>query len=130
MEDTNRRQDCIKVVWEVLPDEDKHVFREFGQEDIDPAPFYSDRLLTSDNFPVLPHPVLDKANDCLDRVWNQTTIEIRAEVVTGDPTDIQEIKKAFDLNDNHKGYTCPFNLNICQEGWCQGCSIYLNGPAS
>jgi|WetSurMetagenome_2_1015567.scaffolds.fasta_scaffold187761_1 hypothetical protein len=126
VEETNWSKDDVKVVWEILPDEDKHVFREITLEDIDPSFLCPGYPIDSDNFPTLPHPVLDMATDCLDRVWTKSIIEIRTESPEADSEKDQEEIKIFDINENHKGLVCPFNLAMCQEGWCQGCIIYRN----
>lgn len=44
--------------------------------------------------------------------------------------DIQE--RVFDVHENNKGLPCPFAVTVngrhglCQEGWCEGCQIYLD----
>lgn len=124
MEETNRSQDSIKVIWEILPVDGEHIFREIGQDDIDPTLFDAGQLVNNDNFPIIPYPVFDQSGDCLDRVWTQTTIKIN--IIEPDSINDHENIMGFDIYENHKGFLCPFSMNICQEGRCQGCYVYLN----
>jgi hypothetical protein len=76
VENTNLPKGSIRVVWEILPGDSEHVFREIELEDFDPSLFSPDVLLDTSDFPVVPHPLLNPADDCLDRVWTQTVIKI------------------------------------------------------
>jgi hypothetical protein len=76
VEDTNLPEDSIRVIWEILPGDSEYVFREFTQEDIDPDLFSPGHLIDTDQFPIIPHPLLNPVDDCLDRVWTQTIIKI------------------------------------------------------
>jgi len=76
MEDTNRPEGCVRVVWEILPGDSEHVFREFDELDLDPGLFSPDFIISNQNFPVIKHFLLDPVADCLDRLWTQTAIKI------------------------------------------------------
>lgn len=76
MEDTNRSQGAIKVIWEILPGDSEYIFKEFNQDDLDPDLFTSGSIFKNDYFPTIPHPLLKPTSDCLDRVWTQTVIKI------------------------------------------------------
>lgn len=36
------------------------------------------------------------------------------------------VKRIFNIADNNKGLRCPFKPILCQEGYCEGCQIYLD----
>jgi hypothetical protein len=77
VEDTNRPTASVREVWEILPGENEHIyFREICQEDLDPSLFSPEITDQTGNFPIIPHPLLNPAEDCLDRVWTQTIIRI------------------------------------------------------
>lgn len=76
MEDTNLPKGCVKVVWEILPGEGQHVFREMTPEDIDPGLLQAGLPIDTANFPMIPHPLLNPEQDCPDRVWEDSIIKI------------------------------------------------------
>lgn len=76
VEDTNLPEAMVRVVWEILPGNDQHFFREISIEDIDPNFFSSDSPVDSSNFPCLPHPLLNPAENCIDQIWTQSVIKI------------------------------------------------------
>ncbi len=73
--DTNRSEGNIRVIWEIVPGDSEVVFREFGQDDFDPS-LFAPNLIDAENFPTIPHPLLNPQGECLDRVWNQSVIKI------------------------------------------------------
>ncbi len=77
MEDTNLPEGSVRVVWEILPGDSGHIFREITPEDIDPSFFYHGPLIDIHDFPLIPHPLLNPADDYFDRVWTQTVIKIK-----------------------------------------------------
>ncbi len=76
MEDINRSEGSFRVIWEILPGDSEHVFREIGQEDMDPSLFTPGSPVSSDDFPIIPYPYLSAPGESLDRLWTQTTIKI------------------------------------------------------
>ena len=128
MEETNFQQDSTRVMWEILPGDGPHLFREITPEDIDPSVLTSGSLIDTDNFPFIPHPLLNPAVDHLDGVWAHTIIKIESEIINSKSNKNQECERVFDVTKNNKGLLCPFKLSRCQEGWCQSCGIYLNKP--
>lgn len=36
-------------------------------------------------------------------------------------------ERTFSVSSNNKGLPCPFKPILCQEGYCHGCQIYLDG---
>jgi hypothetical protein len=76
VEDINKPEGSVRVIWEILPGEGEYIFREIEQEDIDPSFFSLGLQNNTDDFPTIPHPVLNPADDCLDRVWTQSIIKI------------------------------------------------------
>ncbi len=125
MVDTNRSKSGEKVIWEISPENNWQIFGEITCEDIHPDVFYSDCLIKTANFPTLPYPLGNPVKDCLDRLWTQTTIKIKS-IITEEPRKNQPIIEAINIQQNHKGLVCPFTQNRCQEGWCQGCCVYLD----
>jgi hypothetical protein len=82
VESTNWPEGSIKVVWEILPGDSEHIFREISQEDLDPDLLSPGMLITLNDFPLIPHPLLN-LGDGLDRVWNQTVIKINYQMSEG-----------------------------------------------
>jgi hypothetical protein len=76
VENTNRPEECVRVVWEILPGGNGHIFREISPEDLYPGLFSSNQLVETDDFPLIPHPLLNPTNDYFDRTWIQTVIKI------------------------------------------------------
>lgn len=76
MENTNLPEGSIKVVWEILPGDAERIFREITSGDIDPSFFCADSIVEPDDFPLMPYPLLNPEDDCLDQVWKQTGIKI------------------------------------------------------
>ena len=35
-------------------------------------------------------------------------------------------RRKYSIQENNKGLICPYEPIICQEGFCQGCMIYLS----
>ena len=76
MENSNRSDGSVRVIWEILPGEGEHVFQGISQEDFDPSLFSLCNMVKPQDFPTIPYPLLNPHNDCLDRVWTQSTIKI------------------------------------------------------
>jgi hypothetical protein len=76
VEETNLPEEKLKVVWEILPGGNGHFFREISPEDMYPGLFSSDQAVDTANFPLIPYPVLNLADDYCDRTWSQTQIKI------------------------------------------------------
>ncbi len=76
MEDTNLPEDRVKVVWEILPGEAEQLFTELREDDIDLSLLSPGTLVENENFPTIPYPALNPAEDYLDRVWAQSIIKV------------------------------------------------------
>jgi len=40
--------------------------------------------------------------------------------------DMPEQQRIFTISGNNKCLLCPFISNLCNEGYCEGCQIYLD----
>ncbi len=76
MENTNKPEGSIRIVWEILPGDTEHIFEILTRDEIDPNLLSSGPLIKAENFPTCPYPLLNPASDCLDRVWNQSVIKV------------------------------------------------------
>jgi hypothetical protein len=126
VENTNRPKGILKMVWEILPGDRELIFRKIRREDIDPYLFSTNSQIDISNLRTVPYYSLDSAGDGLDRVWTGSIIRINSDVTTSNSPNIQNNQRTFNAAENNKGLICPFSQNLCQEGWCQGCCIYLN----
>jgi hypothetical protein len=125
VENTNQPDEKVRVVLEVLPGDSELIFREISQEDFENRHFSPDTAVNPESFPTKPYPFIDPAKCCLDRVWTQTIIKIKSDITTWNLDSKPENIRVFDVAGNNKGLLCPFNAGRCQEGWCQGCGVYL-----
>jgi hypothetical protein len=129
VDNTNWSEDNIRVLWEILPGDSEHVFREISLEDIDTSLYSLDLQISPNDYPLLRYPALDPEFDCFDRVWTQSAIKIKTDIIKWNSENDQEEIRLFDVTQNNKGILCPFNSNRCQEGWCERCTVYLNFPS-
>lgn len=76
VDNTNLPEGRIKVVWEIMPGDAERIFREITSEEIEPSFFCADSIVETADYPLIPYPLLNPEDDCLDRVWTQTVIKI------------------------------------------------------